>query len=385
MTRVLAVLNGLGTGGAERSTAESVEPLRRRGVELEVACLFRREVGVEAEVSTRVHHLDGPTLAHKAARLRRLIRATRPQVVHTAIFEADLAGRLAAARTGTPVLTSLVNTSYAPTRFDDPRLRRWKLEAARLVDGGSGRLLTARFHAITRAVADAAVERLGIDRDRITVVPRGRSRARLGEPSAERRRVTRRELGVADGTALVVAVGRQEFQKDHTNLVHAFARLRDRGSDARLVIAGRPGSASADIERAVAASGHGRHVTRLGHVDHVPDLLVAADAFAFPSRYEGLGGALIEAMALGAPIVASDLAVTREVAGDAALYVPPAEPGPLADALAALLDDEHLRAELGHRGQQRFATCFELEAIMDRMAELYQQVAGRPAPALTRK
>ncbi len=385
MTRVLAVLNGLGTGGAERSTAESIEPLRRRGVDVEVACLFRRRVGVEAQVDATVHHLDGPNLAHKVAALRRLIRARRPAVVHTAIFEADLAGRLAAARTATPVLTSLVNTSYSPSRHDDPRLRRWKLEAARLVDGGSGRLLTDHFHAITRAVADAAVDHLGLRPERITVIPRGRSRGRLGEPGPERRGTVRHRLGLAEGTPMVLAVGRQEFQKDHVSLVRAFASLRDRGVDARLVLAGRQGSASAELQRAVDASGHERHIALLGHVDDVPDLLVAADAFAFPSRYEGLGGALIEAMGLGAPIVTTDLAVTREVAADAAVYVPPADPGSLGDALAMLLADEDLRADLGARGRRRFATCFELEAIMDRMAELYAQVAARPTRTLARR
>ena len=114
----------------------------------------------------------------------------------------------------------------------------------------------------------------------------------------------------------------------------------------------------------------------LGHRDDVPDLLAAADLFAFPSLYEGTGGAAIEAMALGLPIVTSDIDAMREVVDDRrnALLVPPHAPGPLADAIAALLDDPARRLAFGASSREIFEARFTLERSTRAMVELYRRL-----------
>ena len=107
--RVLYVINGLGTGGSERSLAELLPALRDGGVEPVIACLFHRHEGVHEALAARgfdVRVLPGPGWATRARALRRLVRATGPDLVHTAIFESDVLGRWAARRPSVPVLTN---------------------------------------------------------------------------------------------------------------------------------------------------------------------------------------------------------------------------------------------------------------------------------------
>jgi len=135
--------------------------------------------------------------------------------------------------------------------------------------------------------------------------------------------------------------------------------------------------AATELAREVVA-GLGSPVELLGHREDVPEILAAADVFAFPSLWEGLGGALIEAMALGLPIVASDVPAIREVVdeGANARLVPPADPPALAEALARLLGDARLRSSYGERSREIFLERFTLERSAEAMLALYQRVVA---------
>jgi glycosyltransferase involved in cell wall biosynthesis len=121
----------------------------------------------------------------------------------------------------------------------------------------------------------------------------------------------------------------------------------------------------------------------LGHRRDVPEILAAADVFAFPSLWEGLGCSVLEAMALGLPIVASDLEPIREVVEDGrcAVLVPPRTPGALASAISSLLDDRPRAEDLGREGREIFRRRFTLERSTQRMVELCRRVAGQAAEA----
>jgi glycosyltransferase involved in cell wall biosynthesis len=343
--RVLFVIDGLGVGGAERSLAELVPGLDASGFDVTIACLHRRDGGVEPsviEAGTDVRFLPSGPSAIRA--LRRIIRAEQPDIVHTTLLASNLVGRLGSVGTDPVLLTSLVNTPYVTARRADPRVRPMALSAMKLVDGITARRFTDHFHAITAAVKQWAVEDLRIDGDRITVVRRGRDAVRLGEPTPRRRAEGRRVLGLDPEDEVVVNVGREEYQKGQRQLVEAIASLAARRPRLKLLIAGRRGASSEELDRSANDLGLGDRVIRLGHRPDVADVLAAADVFAFPSRFEGLGGAVIEAMALGLPIVSTDLPAVREIVeeGRNALLVPPDSPRDLA---------VHARAE--HRGHDR--------------------------------
>jgi glycosyltransferase involved in cell wall biosynthesis len=387
--RVLFVINGLGTGGAERSLAEMLPIFVREGVEPIVATLRRRSDGVEGWVRSEgydVRLVDGARWPARLRGVRKLIRSERPDLVHTTIFEADVAGRIAAWGTGVPVLTSLVNTSYTKERLADPRVGQTKLAAVRLIDAWTSRHLTHHFHAITNAVKDAAVSSLGIPPQRITVVERGRDPARLGIPGAERRRCARQGLGIREDAEVLVNVGRQEYQKGQRHLLEAMASLA--GSRARLVllVAGREGHASAELKELHDKLGLVGRVRFLGHRPDVPELLAAADAFVFPSLYEGLGGAVIEAMALGLPVIASNLPALREVVDDglSGLLVAPCSAHAIVDAVTTVLGTPHQGRAMGRRGRAIFEERFTLERSALRMLALYRSIVRAASEAPVR-
>jgi glycosyltransferase involved in cell wall biosynthesis len=389
--RVLYVIDDLGAAGAERSLAVMVAPYVRRGIELDVACLFDRP-GIHAELEAdgaTVFCVDGPGgRTGRIRRARRLIVKRRPDLVHTTLFEADLAGRVAAAAAGVPVVSSLVNSAYGLDQAAAPGIRAWKLRAAQLLDALTARRVV-RFHAISSHVADLMVAKLRLPRDRVDVIPRGRDPRRLGTRDASRRAGARLALGVADGVPLVVAAARQEYQKGLDVLIEAFATVHGSLPAARLVIAGRDGNQTTSLRAAAAQLEQGGVVRFLGARSDLPDLLCAADVFVVSSRWEGLGSVLLEAMALQAPIVASDLPPIREVVSDGvhARLSAPGDSNALADALLTELLDPLGSAARAAAAHERFLACFTAERVADQMAGFYQRAlaaAGRGAAARMR-
>ena len=381
---VLFVINSLGAGGAERSLSELLPSFERHGVRSTVVCLRRTAEGVEAATvdgGVDVRFLRGGRWPSQLRELRALIAREEPDLIHTSIFEADVLGRLAGLGSGVPVLTSLVNTSYDPVRLQDPNVRRWKLQIVKQIDGITARRCTTHFHALSRAVKDAAVRDLRIPPDRVTVVPRGRDPERLGLPSKERRARARAALGLSDRDVVLASVGRQEFQKGQWVLLEAMAALAATEPRLRLLIAGRPGNATPRLHAVMEATALNGEVRWLGHRDDVPEVLAAADVFVFPSLYEGLGGALIEAMALALPIVASDLPAIREVVDPQgnAILTRPGSSDELRAAVAELIGDAPRRASMGGRSRQVFEERFMLERSAARMYELFERVARKRA------
>jgi glycosyltransferase involved in cell wall biosynthesis len=382
---MLAVIDGLGYGGAERSLAELLPGLVAAGIEPTVACLFRREGGVEAEVLAAgydVRFLPRGRAARVRA-LRGVVRETSPHLMQTTLIGSTMVGRLAGAGTGVPLLTSLVNVPYSDERRDDPHVNPLALRLVRAADGWTARHLTTHFHAITHAVKRRAVQDLRIPEERITVIERGRDPERLGEPSPARRARARAMLGLAPDDEAIVAIGRQEYQKGHRFLFEAMSVLAASRPRAILLVAGRGGAEADELRRMAARPPLDRVVRFLGHRQDVPEILAAADVFAFPSLWEGLGCSVLEAMALGLPIVASDLEPIREVVEDGrcAVLVPPRTPGALASAISSLLDDRPRAEALGLEGREIFRRRFTLDRITQRMVELCRRVAGQTTEA----
>jgi glycosyltransferase involved in cell wall biosynthesis len=377
--KILFVVNTLGAGGAERSLTELLNACPA-DIDPTVVCFENGVEGVEADARDRRVDLRviGDSPRRWVPLIRRIIRGVHPDVVHTTLFEADVAGRIAAVGTGVPVATSLVNTPYEPVRLEDANVSARKLQLIQVLDGLTARHLTTHFHAITGAVRDAAVRDLRLDPAHITVIERGRDPRRLGEPNPERRLQARRALGVDPDALTLVTLGRQEFQKGQWHLIEAMPKILAEHPDAVLLLAGREGNVSDRLRRAASDAGLEEAVRFLGHRDDAPEILAAGDVFVFPSLYEGLGGALIEAMALGLPIVASDLPAVREVVEPDrnALLVRAGSPQDLAGAVLTLASDLERRRRMGERGRAIFQERFTLERSARRMLELFERVAS---------
>ena len=156
----------------------------------------------------------------------------------------------------------------------------------------------------------------------------------------------------------VLAVGTIQPRKNYGRLARAVAALNRRGNALTLVIAGKRGWLADQVQRDIAESGIGDRVRVLDYVEDraLPSLYAGAAVFCQPSLYEGFGLPVVEAMACGAPVVASNNSSLPEVAGDAALLVDPLDSDALASGIARVLEDSVLHAELVDRGRIRSAS-----------------------------
>ncbi|MFL5885767.1 MAG: glycosyltransferase family 4 protein [Thermoleophilaceae bacterium] len=284
----------------------------------------------------------------------RLIRSVRPDVVHVTLpwppFGAFCV--LAPALAGVP---SAVVFQLVPQELEIGPARRVAYAAARrrrqtwvAVSENSRRTLARGFR--------CPVETL-------QVIPNGAPRPAEGELDAERpaaRESVRDELGLEADTQLVLSVGRLHPQKGHAELLEAAAPLMN--GDAQLVIAG-DGPERERLERM--AADHGG-VRLLGARDDVTRLLLAADVFALPSRFEGFPFALVEAMAHGLPVVSSRFPGVEEALRDGrdGVVVDAGDAGELREAIRRLLDDGELAARLSGSAYERAG-----ELTQDKMVE----------------
>ena len=383
--RVLYVIDSLARGGAETSLVHIAPAYRDLGIELHVAFLRDRgDLGPAlVEAGASLH----PVALHRARprqllALVRLIRLLRPDLIHTTLWEADVLGRGAASLTRTPAVSTLPTSRAGASADANPGVPPVKLRLARGVDVVTARLV-ARFHAVSETVADEMAGSLHVRRDRIEVIPRARRRDVLGEPSASRRSAARRALGLDDDRPMILAVGRHEHQKGLDVLVAAIPEIRAAVPDAVVLVAGHPGRVTAALHEAIDANDLRDVVTLLGTRNDVPDLLVAADAVAVPSRFEGMPGAVLEAMALARPVVATDLPTVREaIDGCAFELVPVDDAGALARALVRCLGDP-AAADRALESRRRFDELFTPRPVAERMRDLYRNVLDRTSPSRT--
>lgn len=206
--------------------------------------------------------------------------------------------------------------------------------------------------AVSEFSADEIATHTPIPRDRIRVVPNG---VDLVRATAEQVDETRRTFGI-DDRPYVFWAGTFQPRKNVRVLLDAFARLDPDAVPHRLVLAGPPGWKPDDEDGEVARQ-LGDRVRLLGPVarEHIFPLFAGADLFAFPSRHEGFGIPVVEAMAQGTAVVCADIPALREVAGDAARFVPPDDLTGWVDALRTLLTDDAARAALVALGYERVA------------------------------
>jgi glycosyltransferase involved in cell wall biosynthesis len=189
-------------------------------------------------------------------------------------------------------------------------------------------------------------------------------------------------LGIPAHRLVVGAIGRLSAEKGFNLLIRAVDRLLDRGFDLELLIAG-DGDEFARLEGLIAALGRRDRIRLLGYRSDTVALYQAMDIFALSSYREGLPNVILEAMALGVPVVATAVAgIPRLVRdGETGLLVRPGEVGELTQALIRVLGDAELRATLARNGRRAVKEGYSFEARMRKIRAIYDQLLGPHAPA----
>jgi glycosyltransferase involved in cell wall biosynthesis len=234
----------------------------------------------------------------------------------------------------------------------------------------------AWVHTDTDAVAAEVVDVFGADPARVRTVPLAPSPT--PEPSPEA--VTWVDT-LTDGEPFVLALGTVEPRKDLVGLIHAFERLAADLPEVRLVVAGPDGWGADALAETIAASSARTRIVRVGWVDadQRAALLSGAAVLAYPSRYEGFGLPPLEAMAVGTPVVATDVPAVAETCGDAVVLVPTGDPEALADALRRVVVDEDAVAQRLRTAGPAHAAGFTWERTVAGMVALYDEAAAQRA------
>lgn len=217
--------------------------------------------------------------------------------------------------------------------------------------------------------------RYGISPDKITVTYHGADKIFVPQDREQAREAIQRKYGLAG--RFLLYVGRVQARKNLERAVEALARLRERGSPQRLVIVGKKDFGAERLMAKVTQLSLENDVVFTGYVptDDLPHFYGAADAFLFPSLFEGFGLPVVEAMACGVPVITSRGSSLEEVAGDAALLVDPLSVGEIEAAIERMVSDATLRADLSAKGLARSAQ-FSYESAARIVVGVYERLAG---------
>jgi len=376
---VLYLIDTLQTGGTERSLLDITSRLDRNrftpvvcrayaGDELEARFTAAATPVVTLGLQGKYHLLRG------ARRFARLIRKTAPALVHTSLFRSDQIGRLACRWTGTPIVSSLVNVSYEPVRIrENPHLSARKLDILRRVDAFSARWVN-RFHAVSQTVLDSNCRHLNIATERAEVIPRGRVVDQFQSSQADACHQLKTELGLSRAAPLFLNVGRLVDQKGQAHLIRAMARLRADLPMAHLLLVG-DGWNREPLQQLASQLNIADKITFLGTRRDIPSLLATSDIFVFPSLYEGLPGALVEAMLAGKPIIASDIPEVREVIQPETdgILCPPTDDHALAAAMLQLAHDDERRLRFSTSARRVAMARYDINQVVRSTETFYEQ------------
>jgi glycosyltransferase involved in cell wall biosynthesis len=352
--KILHVVQSLALGGQEVLLARLAHALRARGHEVVVVPLVpggalesRFEPGVVKPVPRREGR--DPLLV---LRLASLVRAERPDAVHTHNDSPMVYGAPAAWLAGVRCVVHTKHGAKAPAR--NHALRAAIARGLRAYVG------------VSTETSERAVRDLGIPAQKVVTIPNGIPTRDFG-PDAEARTQVRAELGIDAGAFVVGTLGRLEPEKNPLLLLAAMEPLLATG--AHLVYVG-DGSERSALAAAIARRGTPR-VHLVGARNDTPRLLAAMDAFALSSLIEGLPLALVEAMATALPVVATDVGGIREATAATAIIVPSEDEPALRHALTTLRDDPARRRALGAAASARAREVYDFERVVDRYLELY--------------
>lgn len=363
--RIALCITELELGGAERCLVEIATRLDPSQFEPVVYCLGPRPQGNPTSLVDRleahgiaVHCLGAryvSSLPWLLRQLRQRMASDAPDLVQTFLFHANVAGALAARRAGVRRIVSGIRVAE--------RRAAWHLAVARWADR-----LVDRHVCVSESVREFSIVQGKLPAEKLLVIPNGVDLERF----AEAKPVARESLGRTANRRLVVCVGRLDEQKGLDWLLKAMPRVFAEVSGVELALIGQ-GPARERLTKLAARLGIADRVIFSGFRDDVPEILAASEMAVLASRWEGMPNAVLEAMASGRPVVATDVDGVGEALGELApeQVVPAEAPEEFARRVAAILTDSQLAQRLGTANQQRARQHFTLSAMVASYERLY--------------
>jgi glycosyltransferase involved in cell wall biosynthesis len=366
--RVLQLTSSLGFYGAEQMIMTLITALDRESFDVRLAALEKKRASSTAIISAaRAAGIDAVTLPCRGwvdwdaiQSLKRLVEEQKIDILHCHEPKSRLYGAIVSRMTGVP----MVATHHLWTG-QNLRTRLVELLDAAVLHG------CYKVIAVSSSVAQS-MRRALVPSRRIEVIPNGiaLSGFRDGQQNSE----VRASLGIPPGLPVIGAVGRLDIQKGHERLIEAARKITDAGQDATYIIVGE-GVERPRLESLVQSLDLSDRVLLLGYKSDIRPYLAIMDLFVLPSRREGTPMALLEAMAMSKPVVATAVGGVPDVLTDGidGIMLPENGTAGLSDALLRLLRDPALARQIARAGRRRVETEFSSRRMAGRYEDVYRR------------
>lgn len=386
MPRILFCSNALTFGGEQKQLALVLGHLNRE--RFQPALCSIRPYGY---LDKAIEQLDVPLsclgirnkydLVRSVRRLFRIIHELHIDLMHIGIFNPQFPALIAAMSAGIPTVAVLESTYDITTRsrFGGNANTIWQYKWRMLYMAFAllARTAHVEFVALSEEVKRSAIRHLHLPPPKITVIPIGIAPqdydpASLSFETCEK---TRRDLGLDASYPVLLNVARLVPLKGQEDLLNAMPLVLDKFPRAKLLIAG-DGPLLAHLSAVRDRLGLQKHVLLLGRRDDIPALLSTSDLFVFASHYEGLPGAVVEAMSAGKPVVACDIASLSEVVrqGETGILVNGRDIGGFAQAIMRLAEDPAGARAMGERGRLVIRQKYDITQNMRDLEDVYHRM-----------
>lgn len=364
-TAVLYFITELSIGGAQMVLLHLLSQLDRERFTATVACLYNGEGAVAQQIRALGISVVDLGMQRKWRldslwRLWLLLRRTKPQILHTWMFHANLPGRLISRLAGVPVIISSEHT-MGQEHIWRLRLNRW---TAFLIDA---------VICVSPQVAEFAQQQIRLPAAKVITISNGVDLARFADaPTAS---VARHRFQLPQKGVILGAVGRPRPVKGYRDLIDAFRLCISHEPNLYLVFVG-DGPERPALMRQAEAYRLAERIIFLGDQEDIPAVMAAFDLLVLPSLWEGLPMVALEAMAAKLPVIATAVGGTPDVVihNETGLLVPPADPAALAAAIQTLMHSPLQRQQLGEAGHQRAKRCFSVQQNVSQTTALYHQL-----------
>jgi glycosyltransferase involved in cell wall biosynthesis len=367
--RVAFCIDNMNVGGTELNAVRTAERLDRCRFDLSVVSLQTEGPLLQRYDSAGIpvaffpiSNPYGPSTARQGLALARFLRRQRVDLFHAHDAYSNVFGVPWARLSGARVIAS----------------RRWWAgfpgRAWRLASGVGYRLAHVAL-ANSERVARLLIEE-GLPSAKIAVVRNFVDDSAFATPTEAQRRALLESLGLAGASPVIGIVANLSPVKDHASLLRAVAVLAPRWPSLRILLVGADGGCRGALERLAGELGIGRRVVFAGPRPNEPNLHHLFDVSVLCSTSEGLPNSILEAMAAGRPVVATDVGACGDAVldGETGVLVPPSAPAALADALGRLLSEPGRGRAMGEAGQRRAASNYSAASALGSLESLYEKM-----------
>lgn len=366
-SNVLQLITELDIGGAEKVLLSLVRKLDKDKYNIMVGYMKGEGNLVEdfREAGVKVFNLKMRTRVDVRAviRLYRLLKKENIKIIHTHLIQADICGFLAGKGAGVPVI---ISTKHGPNEF------RKRFSIPVWLDGIFGNH-SDRIFAVSQAVKDFLMEWEKISKDKFTVINNGIDLEEFNIDIDIPRK--KEELGLSLSSKVVGSVGRLDECKGYMFFLKAMPKILEHVPEARFIFVGE-GPLRSKLEKMSRELKVEQNIIFLGVRRDIPEILSAMDLFVLPSIVEGFGIVLLEAMAMGKPVIASRVGGIPEIVKDGVtgILVEPASPSDLASSIVKLLKDPLEAKRIGEAGREEVKRRFTAEAMTQKIELVYNEI-----------